>query len=350
MGYREKINIYVPNDIGMQLANDIMLFEIFKRDGRTVNKNRFLTMLLCGYYDHYLIENKKVYDQILNVLENTRLTVTERNDVAHQLLNMVFLPSIPKRKGKKPICFSLKPTSKTERIIDDIENQLKGTDFVSQYFCKMLMSYCSKPIFERERIVFKDNYETLQAACIDKQSVVFSVIWDEGKQHEVIPYTLVSGKEGMFNYLLCDEINPITGLSEAKSYRLNRITRIGHGHRTEPISEVVKQRCDKAIAFAPQYAINSDDDICVRLTDVGEKLYNRIYYGRPKYFKIEDLVDGHYYYFNSSPMQIFHYFRRFDNNTAIILAPVSLKEKMIDFHRKSLMAYEATEKEVIKHV
>ena len=339
MSYLEKINIYVPRNIGIQLANDARLFEIFKRDKRTVNRNRFLTKLLCGYYDEYLQENMKIYNQINSVLEVSRLTPTERNDVSLQILNNVFLPEIPKRKGKKPICLSLKPTAETERIIIDIENRIDKEDYISQYFCRMLMSYCRKPISERERIIFKDNYDRLQTACTDGQSITFSLIWDEKKQHEVVPYTLATGSEEMFNYLLCEEINPKTNLPEARSYRLNRITCIGYGHRTAPITETIRKRCDQTISFGPQYAINSDDEICVRLNDVGEKLYNRIYYGRPKYVRIEDVEGVHYYYFNCSPMQVFHYFRRFDNGTAIILYPPFLRQMIISFHQNSFKAY-----------
>ena len=53
MDYQEKINIYVPDETRLQLKNDAELFEIFKRDRRTVNLNQFLSLVLCGYYDEY---------------------------------------------------------------------------------------------------------------------------------------------------------------------------------------------------------------------------------------------------------------------------------------------------------
>jgi hypothetical protein len=301
-------------------------------------------MLLCGYYDEYLLENKNTFDQISAILASASIPEAERANIARMIVNDVFLPSIPKRKGKKPICLSLKPTSETERIIYDIQKQLAGDDYVSQYFCRMLMSYCRKPISERERIVFKDSYQRLETACAEGRSIVFSVIWDERRVHEVVPYALATGAEEMFNYLLCEEINPATGEPEARSYRVNRITRIGFGHRTTPISKEVRERCDRSISFAPQYAINSDDEICVRLNDVGEKLYNRIYYGRPRYERIEDKEDGHYYYFRCSPTQIFHYFRRYDNSTAEILSPQYARDRMIRFHQGVLQHYTQSER------
>ena len=159
MGYQEKINIYVPHEIGLQLRNDAKLFEIFKKDNRTVNLNRFLTLVLCGYYDDYCRENKEIHDSVMEIIGASSLSIKKQEEIADRIVNEVFLPNIPKRKGKKPIRLSLKPTNETERIIQTIMQSLQGKDFISQYFCRMLMSYCKKPISERERIVFKENYD-----------------------------------------------------------------------------------------------------------------------------------------------------------------------------------------------
>ena len=97
---------------------------------------------------------------------------------------------------------------------------------------------------------------------------------------------------------------------------------------TKPVSEEVKKYCDRMKEYSPQYVIMDDEEICVKLTDRGEMNYNRIYHGRPKVLKIEDKEDGHYYYFMSSQLQVFHYFRRFEPHTVMILAPRNLTDKM----------------------
>ena len=126
----------------MQLTRDARLFEILKKDHRTINMNGFLSKLFCGYYDDYLEENKLVFDRVLTILGEGPLGTNEKSVIAGKIRDEVFLPQIPKRKGKKPICLSYKPTDDTERIISDIEKQLHGTDYVTQYFCRMLSSYC----------------------------------------------------------------------------------------------------------------------------------------------------------------------------------------------------------------
>lgn len=350
MAYQEKINIYVPHEIGLRLKGDARLFEIFKKDRRTLNLNRFLSMVLCGYYDDYCQENKNIYDSIMAILESTSMGEKNKEETADKIVNQVFLPAIPKRKGKKPICLSLKPTNDTERIIRDIMQDLAGKDFISQYFCRMLMSYCRKPISERERIVFKENYDKLQMACNEGRSVTFTLIWDDKREYEIIPYAVASGSEEMFNYLIGEGTNYKTGEPEAVSIRLNRIDHLSFGRTNRAISEEIRTHCSRMIETAPQYAINSNEEICVRLNDAGEKLYNRIYYGRPAYDRIEDREDGHYYFFSCSSTQVFHYFRRFDNTTAIIVSPHYLRKRMIDFHANSLSAYGQQEEETTTHV
>ena len=60
----DKINVYVPDNIGIMLENDAVMFEVYKRDGKTINKNRFLGMLVTGYYDDYVTEMRSAYEKI----------------------------------------------------------------------------------------------------------------------------------------------------------------------------------------------------------------------------------------------------------------------------------------------
>ena len=58
----EKINIYVPENIGAMIESDATMFEVYKKDGRTINKNRFLGMLIIGYYNDYVTYEKIFYN------------------------------------------------------------------------------------------------------------------------------------------------------------------------------------------------------------------------------------------------------------------------------------------------
>ena len=334
----EKLNIYVPAEIAKKLKNDALLFEIYKTDRRTVNFNRFLSMLLCGYFGLYAEENNRTYDLLIEKMSFTSLKENEKQELAESILKNVILPTIPRKKGAKHVRLSLKPTKETEALIYSITSSpIAGDDSVSQYFCRMLMAYCEKPFSERERIVFRENYTILQDACRKCQAVSFITIWNNKEVRRVIPYCLATGEEEMFNYLLCEETNPITGCKRPATFRLNRITRLRKSLETKTISEETKKLCDRMKETAPQYVINyNEEEICVKLTDRGEMNFNRIYYGRPKPFNIEDEEDGHYYYFRCSITQAFNYFKRFSATMMQIISPASLQDRLILFYKENI--------------
>ncbi len=51
MDYSERFDIYVTENVAKTLNDDALLFEFFKKDGITINHNRFLTRLISGYFD-----------------------------------------------------------------------------------------------------------------------------------------------------------------------------------------------------------------------------------------------------------------------------------------------------------
>ena len=332
MEYFEKRNIYISQELKSQINNDARLFEVFKKNSREINLNRFISLFLVGYYDNYIAETNLKLNSILDVIKPYKLTNNEKIDIADSIIKNSIMDQDVKSEGNKSIAISLKPTKDTIRIIQTIEDDLYRTDTFSQYIRRMLICYFQKPMWKRERIIFIDNYNLIQNACDNNRSLVFSSIWNRKSFHEVMPYQIAKGSDGMFNYLVCVERNQETGISIVKSFRLSRISNIGFGHRINNITPEVKILCKITVESSPQYAINSNDEICVRLSDAGEILYNRIFHSRPNYSRIEDKDDGHYYYFNCSQDQVFHYFRRFDNDTALIISPKKLREKMVSFH------------------
>ena len=344
MDYKEKINIYVSAELKAQIQNDAMYFEIFKNNHREININRFLSLFLCGYYDRYTLENYNSHQAIIDVLKDHDLSEAEQFEVADRILKKIAIPTDEEFQSKKSVAISLKPTSETHRILNSIENVLGGRDTKSQYIRRMLISYFQKAMWQREQIIFNENYQCILESCKTGKPLLFSYIWEKNTLHKVTPYKVVSGTDGMFNYLICIETNPRSGNQEVRSYRLNRIDMVSIGYASQTVSKELKMLCEKTIATAPQYAINTNVEICVKLNDDGEKLYNRIYFGRPKYSRVEDKDDGHYYYFECSEEQVFHYFRRFDNGKALVLTPDKLVQRMSDFYHTAAKAYEKGEK------
>ena len=333
----EKINIYVPVSVHAQLDRDARSFEVFKPDGKTINRNRFLNRVLLGYYKTFYAEYVSAYNAIVNEFSPLDMPVSTKQTIANRIVNNVVFPKVPKERGQSAKRLSLKPTAKTEGLLLEIIEDLKGSDALSSYLCKMLMSYCDKPSYERERIVFFDTFDILSEACRTRQEVVFTTIWDNETVHRVVPYQIAVGQGEMYNYLLC-AVNTDSG-EEARTYRLNRINKPRCRESGQQIPEVILQRLIRMKSHGAQFSINDDEEACVKLTDEGAVLYSRIYFGRPDYQRIEQRQDDWLYFFNCSQDQLFLYFKRFGNGSAEVLYPEALRARIIDFHSKAFEAY-----------
>ena len=335
----EKLNIFIPVEIAEILENDARAFEIFKSDHATINMNRFLSLILKGYYDAFTSTYKQMLSQISSLLElNDREDRSDNSFVADMIIKKVFFPEPKRKKGHHLRRLSLKPTGPTMPILVSIENSLNG-DSISQFLCRLLTSYTLKPLNERERIVFKSTYDSLRDACESRQPLTFMTTWNTSVIHEVLPYSIEVGKEELYNYLLCQEFNSSTGKFEARSYRLNRIVHEQKSASTIPLKEVVRQYLEMMKHYGAPYPINDDEECCVRLTEMGVQLFNRIYFGRPVFDRKVEKEDGTYYYFKCSKFQLYTYFRRFDKDHAIILYPASLRQQFIDAYEAALGAY-----------
>lgn len=342
MSIYDKVNIYVPIEVGTLLERDMEMFEIYKSSGKSFNWNRFLSMLIRGYYDTYVLENKALYDRVLSALESTPLNEAQRKDAANSILNNVIRPDGNKRSRRGSRHLSLKPTEST----DDLIQRISGTsdDYISRYFRGMLMSYCEKSFSQRERIVFRETYEKLRKYCRDQQPIYLSTVLEDGVVHEVVPYTMAIGPEEMFNFLLCQEENAQTHEMEAKAYGLRRIKRVNVSDNRIHMQPTVLEHLKIMERTGPQYAINDDDEICVKLTDDGLDAYRRIYFGKPRYSRMEKRNDGYYQYYRCSKEQVFLYFRRFDPRDAQIIEPKSLRKRMICYYESGMKAYDSIEK------
>lgn len=338
MNIYEKINIYVPPEIGTILERDMEMFEIYKSSGKSLNWNRFLSMLIKGYYDTYVQESRALYEKIIASLESMPLNDTLRKDIADSILSNVIHIDRNKRAGKGSRHLSLKPTDSTKDLIRQIA--CTSDDYLSRYFRDLLISYCDKPFSQRERIVFKENYEKLLQYCQDQRTICLTTAWEEGIVHEVVPHAMAVGPEEMFNFLLCQEENSTTHNMEAKAFGLRRIKHINVSEKRIHLQPTVHEHLKTMARIGPQYAINDDEEICVRLTEEGMATYRRVYFGKPKLTRMEKRDDGYYQYYKCSREQVFLYFRKFDPNVAQIIAPESLRTRMKQFYVSGVNAYD----------
>lgn len=338
MSEQDKINIYIPREVGDLLDSDNEMFEVFKPDGMTLNRNQFLTQLVIGYYDAYARELQGKNAAIMDALSPFLTDRAACDQIASSILDQISLPRTSKRVGKKARHLSLKPTNKTASLIRKIRGEIESVDYVSQYLARMLVSYSKKPFSQRERIVFKDNYDMLVSCCKKTQPVYFCTVGKGHTVHEVVPYMVVTGPEEMYNYLLCQVDDELTHQPKAQAYRLNRIRGLNRSAKAATLQDSVREWLEIMRKQGPQYAINDDKEVCVRLTSKGRGMYNKIYFGRPAYVREENKPDGCYQYYQCSHNQLELYFRRFGAEAEII-SPEPLRNKIAEFYRLASQVY-----------
>lgn len=333
----EKVSIYAPPEIVETLDRDARLFEIFKKDGKTINRNRFLSMLIVGYHESYSQELWRRRTAIQHVLEGTSLSGFEANAISEEILGAVAMVPRKRTVGTRMTRISLKPTKHTEMVIRDIQASLGSSTTLSQYLCCMLESYTHLLSAERERTVFKDKVELLLGACERGREITFTTIWDSEVVHRATPYSVTAGQDETFNYLLCGEESD--GEQKARTYRLNRIAEVAVTARPGALDKDVARHLSMMVANGAQYAINCDDVAVVKLTEKGLRAYQRIYLGRPRYSEREQVDNNCILRFKCSEDQLFLYFRRFGPGEAEVLAPLSLRKRIVDFHGGALKMY-----------
>lgn len=337
----EKIKFYIPERTNAVIRSDAEQFEVFKSNGEEINLNRFLTLLIVGYYNGYKQEMNDNAESIRKIVSQYVKGNRQREELTAQLMEQVMQPEVLKRKGKQSISISLKPTYDSDQIITEINQSLIGSsDYISQYLRRMLMSYCEKPIYERERLIFRENVDFLETACQSNREISFSTVANPGTIHHVIPYELTHGSEERFNYLLGQEFNKKLKQNQAVSYRLCRIQSPSFCLSSGILEDTVMTHLEQTKKYGPSYAINDDSETCVYLSERGQQSFRAIYFGRPIVDRKEKKEDGSaLYYFHSSTDQLYRYFVRFNAGEAEVLFPEQLRNNLKAFHENSMRVY-----------
>lgn len=336
----EKIDIYMSERMKQELHQDATLFEAFFNKNKGIIMNSFLTDLVVGYYEPYKDERNKLLASIKAELspfmeqKNAReisVVLVEKLDFRHK--------SYGDDSDNARVAF--RPTHKSDWIISEIKGPNAPKVKLSTYLRQMFSSYLSLPMYERERIIFREKTDRLLEYCRDHIPIHFTTsAAEQGKVFHVIPYELVHGSDEMFNYLICQNYDEDTQQYQAATFRLCRMDWPSKDDSSAKLQSKVVNHLEMMKRCGPQYAINEDVISCIQLTADGQKSFAASYHGRPSPLKIETVDDDHYlYYFENSLRQLFFYFRRFSAKEAVIIAPQSLKEQIKAFHDTSWEAH-----------
>ena len=321
----EKIKIYISKDANDILLKDMELFEFYKKDN-TLNKNDFINTLIMNYHETYQKKCTDLYNHIINEL-NEETNHIDTSYIAHHLVHTIESTNYHASNVKFDIPISIKPTKRSSKTINYIQQcYLEGTT-ISNYFRNLFASYTSLPKDRRERIIFKEQCEKIEEAIQRKCKIYFTTVHNPEK-HIASPFALSRSKEELFNYLLAEYKN------RPFSFRLSRINQVVILNEASSFSTSNLTFLEKMKKYGPQFAYEKETEICVRLTDRGKEMFKKMYLHRPTPICIEDDC----YYFDCSRNQITQYFFRF-GKYAFVESPKDIAEEMLTRYQAAARTY-----------
>lgn len=324
---KEKTKISIPKTTYEILIKDCENFGFYKTDGE-LNKNLFLNTLIINYYEVFSADEEKLHDELQKAIKD--ITPKKKDELYEKLIKIIAKRDNQKHIDDNSIIISFKPTKHTEDIINYIESVLIKNEAISSYYRRLFNSYIHHPLNEREKIIFKKNYNLLLKSIAKDTQVYISLSNNEIIKAASI-YSIASSKDELFNYVLLERDNNVS-----QTLRLSKIKSVALLSKKRELSQEVISCFDKQIKYGVQYPINAYEQemILVKLTKHGQKLFKRIYLYRPIY----DFVENNIYYFSCSYDQVLQYFQRFGRH-AIILSPKSLAIEMRDYYHTSYETY-----------
>ena len=325
----QKYKIYLSDDTKSRLMNDAELFEFIKKD-ESVNLNAFLKTLIVNYFNQYRNDSENLLNNIKNDLAAiTSLSEKDAVALADKIISTYI--KVDHFQSTKNSALTLTVSGSSYDILKIIENNMLKDVSLSQYLKDMFNSYLSKPRSEREAIIFKDTYDDITRALKEHKILSFTnTISGENYAYLVEPYIIAPSKEEQCNYLLCKDRNT----NKPRTFRISRLRHVFVTPDTFAIDScILKELQEKAIR-SPQ-SVSLPIQAVVRLNKNGVKKFKTITKNRP----IVSKIVGDLYYFDWPELQLEEYFKRFGKD-AIVIAPISLKEKIKKFYYHGLKEYQ----------
>lgn len=255
-----------------------------------------------------------------------------------------------------------------ERLLEQIKSYPKGygfkfylnvenasvleenADFIAEFYQSrpalylkaVIEEYAAHSQLQRERLFFHETIELLET-CIEGGYLV--TVETSGKRFDAKPWQIVPDESGLYHYLIALSCPTGEDPSQAipASFRVSRITMVKKrpkSLRTGRLSLLEQERVHQALQErGVAFLVGKSEEIVVRLTEEGERLYQNKLFLRPKPLTVETRPDGTYYTFRCTPYQIQSYFLVFGVE-AEILSPDHLRERFKRILRAASRLYD----------
>lgn len=317
----EKIKINISPMTMEILSNDMEKFSFSKNN--KLQQNAFLNILINNYYQEFI----KTKENQINLIEN----VLRDCDKDSKSLAALIAEKLSKNDTKdlKPFSVTLnfKPSHIASSAIEYVCYYCLKDYSLSEFLRMLLVSYTRLHPLVREKIIFKDFVENINKSINKGVNIIYR-LKENSSLKQGRPIVMVNSKEELFNYVILKKDDAIISVKLSNFKYINLIKE--HYDLNKKDLDIVEKMQTNNPSFLYQ---GNEEEIHVKLTYEGEKMYLSHYIHRPPYLRKEN---GNYY-FNCSYFQAYIYFQRFGKE-AIIISPKSLQKKLLSFYQKAVIA------------
>lgn len=331
----DKLKINVTARTAEILEKDAEGFEFLKSDGRTLNKNALVTKLIVNYHERFRKETAALSDYLIKTIGSAaHLTKNALAELCRTIAAHIYKREAAPLAEKFNHTVSVKPTRESEALIDYIERYELDGSSLSEYFRNMFSSYAALPQDEREKVIFRPQYEALERAIAHKKRAYITTRRGRDKGCEIAPYRIAASKEELHCYLLAAQGSTCIPL------RLSRIVTVTELGGDAEFSEEQLTIFSRMLAYGPQFHYaRQEEEVLVQFTAYGMELFQKLYVHRPVPVRIEN----NNYYFACSHQQLLQYLVRFGKD-AYVVYPSSLRDRIQTFFRLAQNRYTAASK------
>ena len=216
--------------------------------------------------------------------------------------------------------------------------------YFSRYLKAVVEEYCRLPLFRREEIYFQETIETIETAIASARMIRVEMsnpltgcdIWD------VRPFGIQPNASHLYHYLIGKSVKA-GGLrrdEKIASIRLCHIQKLTvlskKTSRSGMLSAAEKKEIRQKInSNTVAFLIGEEEEIVVRLSNTGAKMYKNTLFLRPVLHQIDEYGC---YHFRCTRMQARQYFIRFGAEAEII-SPADLRKEFADIYRRATKVY-----------
>ena len=330
----DKITLTISKQVSDVLENDMRMFGFCQTKP---NVSGFLNTLFANFFEQFQAEQDQRLNAMNDILEKYQIKpVSKRGELIHDLSALLYSQPVSLKKTEsKTIAYRPSKKSHADDVIRAIEQTelSKLNTTLSGYLRLMCNAYAEKRRVEREQIIFLSQYQKLRRAISQKKFV--TIFGTNGKVYEnEIPYSIEPSKDETANYLLTKTASGAIStihLYNIKDVRIINPKTIGQEYT---FSQTDLDAFHSMITHGVQYRFQTTN-ITVQFTEEGASMFQSIKHNRPVPVREEDLITE----FDCSEEQAFQYFRRFGKD-AVVIAPVTLNERLKEFYKNAIEAYE----------